>query len=414
VEKPSAMSDTESNVTDEQTYEQEVEILQTGVDELINEGHGKPDIVCRLGASRLGPWLGMNARGQIEGRTAAARMALQGKWSEPRKPSTGAPRPAPLAYGLVHERAAFDAYCKLDGIAPEDAVYQPGLRTWFGPTHTTNPMPFCVAAPDATIGDKGLLEIKCPYSMRDDPDRAVYLKPEWLLQVQLQMEAYNREWCDVVVWHESFLWIWRVNRDNSSVHKPYRSEQRKRAADGSMVLVPELQPATFLEVAWPEMCAFVNVPAEIGTERGNLPRINAEYRQMRDKCVFLRSTKEGSYVNLNAYSKYIGFNNPHVIHDAIHRFTNPLDSIYEGLDVEPRKQVLLNVRWVPNVDKVTRSGQYTEMKVFVWKPDGDPPPRGGWISQTYYTYVSYPKYQSMQRDCNDQSTMTVVPSIEIF
>lgn len=411
------MSNTESNVTDRRSYEHEIDRLNEG-------GSGDGSVLgCQLGASRLGKWLGVKASGHIQGQSQAARRALLDKWSAPRVPGMGGPVPDSLQYGRQYEMDAFNAYCKLDNLSPLDVHYQPGLRKWDGPEdavgqHVT---PFCVAAPDAMIGDTGLLEIKCPYSLFDDPDVPVYLKPEWLLQVQLQMAAYNKDWCDIVVWHKEYLWIWHVKRDMLHMHLPYQPDQRKRAFDESVITVPTLEPTTFLQAAWPEMLAFVAIDGEQGTKRNSLPRINAEYLQMRNKCVFLRSVKPGAHTNLAAYTKYIGFNNPAVIHDAVHRFSNPLFD----LSMSAEQQILLNVRWVPNEHPSNPLNSPCEMKVFAWSrcprhKEGCPPycneaqapPRGGWISSTYYTYVSYIKHAKQMHRCS-YCACNLIPSIDI-
>ena len=78
------------------------------------------------------------------------------------------------------------------------------------------------ASPDGTVGDDGLVEIKCQknsvyvqtlYNKKIDP------KYEW--QMQMQMLVTDRKWVDFVVFNENFpkLIIIRVDRDDNKFDK---------------------------------------------------------------------------------------------------------------------------------------------------------------------------------------------------
>jgi len=57
--------------------------------------------------------------------------------------------------------------------------------------------------PDGVLRSKGLLEVKCPYGIRNDtPDASLYLSkaPEYLDQMQWQMMVTARPFCVFVVW----------------------------------------------------------------------------------------------------------------------------------------------------------------------------------------------------------------------
>lgn len=74
------------------------------------------------------------------------------------------------------------------------------------------------ASPDRMIGEEGLLEIKCPWSMRNDerPQFKSYGDPEmkhYWHQVQCQMYVTNRSWCDTLQWTPHDHKLERIARD---------------------------------------------------------------------------------------------------------------------------------------------------------------------------------------------------------
>ncbi|AVX04193.1 exodeoxyribonuclease (lambda-induced) [Maritalea myrionectae] len=55
------------------------------------------------------------------------------------------------------------------------------------------------ASPDGLVGDKGLIEIKCPNTATHiETMRADKIDRKYALQMQWQMECTGREWCDFV------------------------------------------------------------------------------------------------------------------------------------------------------------------------------------------------------------------------
>ncbi|HUW44517.1 MAG TPA: YqaJ viral recombinase family protein [Dehalococcoidia bacterium] len=59
------------------------------------------------------------------------------------------------------------------------------------------------ASPDRLVGDEGLVEVKCPYAIRDDI-APVFKKlddvPHYWHQMQMQMYCTGRKWCDFLQW----------------------------------------------------------------------------------------------------------------------------------------------------------------------------------------------------------------------
>lgn len=69
-------------------------------------------------------------------------------------------------------------------------------------------------SPDGLVGTEGLIEVKCPYWPKKDGSRIHTEIPSYYyLQMNLCMEATEREWCDYVCWSPDAYAIYRVTRD---------------------------------------------------------------------------------------------------------------------------------------------------------------------------------------------------------
>ena len=119
---------------------------------------------------------------------------------------------AAMQWGTDQEPMARSAY----EIAHGEMIEQVGLIL-----HSS--IPLTGASPDGLIGDKGLIEIKCP-NTSTHIDYAVSGKPpnKYLLQMLWQMECTGREWCDFVSYdprmpEDMQLFIVRVNRDEKRI-----------------------------------------------------------------------------------------------------------------------------------------------------------------------------------------------------
>ena len=59
------------------------------------------------------------------------------------------------------------------------------------------------ASPDGFVGPDGMVEIKCPYSLRDEVQphfESIHNLPGYMAQVQMQLHVTGREWCDFFQW----------------------------------------------------------------------------------------------------------------------------------------------------------------------------------------------------------------------
>lgn len=88
------------------------------------------------------------------------------------------------------------------------------------------------ASPDGLVGDDGLIEVKCPYTLQDMPPTAwvdkaatpikldsrlldcydLSKKHNYYYQVVTQIHVTNRKWCDFVVWTKKGLLVIRIHR----------------------------------------------------------------------------------------------------------------------------------------------------------------------------------------------------------
>lgn len=140
------------------------------------------------------------------------------------------PPTAPMRYGRKHEPDAVQAYCR----AQQDNG-QPVAADSSGLVIMPS-KPWLSASPDAIItraADQGkhLLEVKCPYQLRDGRSAGDYLKSKscclaqdgssvvlkrshaYYFQVQLQMLVCDMQRCDFVVWSPAFVFTEVIQRD---------------------------------------------------------------------------------------------------------------------------------------------------------------------------------------------------------
>lgn len=57
------------------------------------------------------------------------------------------------------------------------------------------------ASPDGLIGDDGLIEVKCPYSLRHGGEfKSISEQEHYYAQIQIQLVVTGRKWCDFYQW----------------------------------------------------------------------------------------------------------------------------------------------------------------------------------------------------------------------
>ena len=336
-----------------------------------------------LGASpgEAAKWLGLK-HGRFVGASKYVRAAFIDRKTAAPKQLNQYPKalPASLDYGIKNEYKGFQAYCELMGVPLAQAKYQPGFRK-YGPA--THELSFLGAAPDALIGNDGLLEIKCPYSLRDDPDTQVHVKDEWLLQAYLQMEAYGRSWCDIIVWHPEYLWLWHVTRDDVEHHEEYKLWRMKRSADGLLAQMPTvLEKQTFFHTAFSELKKFDPAyEGDLSSDMATVDRMNVEWKRWKELCVMRPKLFGGDF---HRFEMACTYNEPRTdpkrgVDGLIDRFSNPMQANDPKL-----KQAWLAVRWTGVPMK----------EYYVYEEGGPPPPRGGFIRAEYYTYITKDEFKA--------------------
>jgi putative phage-type endonuclease len=99
-------------------------------------------------------------------------------------------------HGVVHENEARDDFCYATGaeVVPASFCIHSNIP-WLG------------ASPDGFVGDDGILEIKCPFGLRDHdapvPFKTAAEQPHYYAQMQVQMYVTDRSMC--------YFWQWTRN-----------------------------------------------------------------------------------------------------------------------------------------------------------------------------------------------------------
>lgn len=112
-------------------------------------------------------------------------------------------------YGTNMEPQARSAYELMTGNTVQDAVFV-ALEDWSG------------ASPDGYLFEDGLIEIKCPFGLRKDPQPAFKIvedQPHYYAQMQVQMFVTGRTWCDFFQWAPHGHKLDRIYYDGAWLNK---------------------------------------------------------------------------------------------------------------------------------------------------------------------------------------------------
>lgn len=105
-------------------------------------------------------------------------------------------------FGTENEPMALMHYERITGTVTDKAYFVP-YDEWLG------------ASPDALVNDDGLVELKCPYSRRNDADfKPLSEQPHYAAQIQVQLFVTGREWCDFFQYSPKGHKIERIERDD--------------------------------------------------------------------------------------------------------------------------------------------------------------------------------------------------------
>lgn len=104
---------------------------------------------------------------------------------------------AATEYGTLHEPLALmDYFGKTGNMVEECGFFVHPEHEWLG------------ASPDGLIGEDGLIEVKCPFGLRNKKgDDLVFKKageqPHYYAQKQIEMACTGRDWCDFYQWSKN-------------------------------------------------------------------------------------------------------------------------------------------------------------------------------------------------------------------
>mgnify|MGYP006270790905 CR=1 FL=1 len=134
----------------------------------------------RITASSVGAILGLSPHAKPD--DVMRRMIREYQGLEPEFTGNTA-----TEYGNVHESLALADY-SLEHQRVEQCGFFP-FSDWLG------------ASPDGLIGDDAILEIKCPYSLRNGGEfKSIAEQPHYYAQIQIQLWCTGRQWCDFYQW----------------------------------------------------------------------------------------------------------------------------------------------------------------------------------------------------------------------
>ena len=114
---------------------------------------------------------------------------------------------AATEYGASHEPLAIMDYLgKTGNIVEECGFFVHPNHDWLG------------ASPDGLIGDDGLIEVKCPFGLRNKTGdglkfKSAYEQPHYYAQMQVEMACTGRAWCDFYQWTTNGDYLERVEYD---------------------------------------------------------------------------------------------------------------------------------------------------------------------------------------------------------
>lgn len=111
-------------------------------------------------------------------------------------------------WGTLHESGAIAEYEMMTGRTVTPAYFVMH-EDWIG------------ASPDGYIGETGLIEVKCPFGLRHEfapvNFKTMKQQPHYYAQIQIQLLATKRDWCDFWQWTPNDTYLERVDRDDKYI-----------------------------------------------------------------------------------------------------------------------------------------------------------------------------------------------------
>lgn len=136
-------------------------------------------------------------------------------------------------WGTANESGAVVDYELETGNSVQDAYFVP-FDDWLG------------ASPDGYIGDDGLLEVKCPFGIRQQENpafKSISEQPHYYAQIQIQLYCCGRSWCDFWQWTPHGTNLERVDYDPDWINENLPALRQFHAEYLSEIDTPEhLEP----------------------------------------------------------------------------------------------------------------------------------------------------------------------------
>ena len=110
-----------------------------------------------------------------------------------------------IEWGTFNEETAFGQFCMEHYPASKCGFYVSEEYPWLG------------ASPDGLIGANGLLEIKCPFGLRNEQNpvfKSILDQPHYYAQVQIQLLVTGRSYCYFYQWVPNGSMVERVRFDS--------------------------------------------------------------------------------------------------------------------------------------------------------------------------------------------------------
>lgn len=79
--------------------------------------------------------------------------------------------------------------------------------------HTHKDYTWLAGSPDGFVGERGMIEVKCPFYMKSGGRLHKQVPPHYMTQMNALMEICDRDWCDYICWSPEGMVVYRVYRN---------------------------------------------------------------------------------------------------------------------------------------------------------------------------------------------------------
>lgn len=179
-------------------------------------------------------------------------------------------------YGTFHEEGARAEYEIITGRTVDQCGFYVAEGQWLG------------ASPDGLVQPNGLVEIKCPYSLRKESEpkfRTAAEQMHYYAQMQIQMYCTNRDWTDFFQWAPNGHALERVQRNDDwlestlTVLKRFYDDYLKAVKKPDEHLAPKRKQIQTIEAA-KLLAEYDELQEAIDRAKERLDDIKARFAEM--------------------------------------------------------------------------------------------------------------------------------------